>query len=219
MKTRARLILLCLPLLLGAGFSGQYYRAIKDGVNVRLDSSPMSEVSGNLKKNELVEVLEERYDWYKIRLPKRFSCYVSAEFIQEIGPGKVKVNASLLNMRKDPSLDSYVIGKAKRGDILNIVGKKDGWYKVSGYPYAFGWAHKDFFKRVLERYVSQEGVILYFKQRNCEANCLLKNDKKYPLKIVSRRNQKFINKRVRIIAKKMTDGCDYLLVKKLCFKR
>ncbi|MDD5584425.1 MAG: SH3 domain-containing protein [Candidatus Omnitrophica bacterium] len=219
MKRLSLVWLLGLPFLLGVAPFPHGYRTLKDDVNVRVDSTSMAQVIATLKKGEEVEVLEERYEWYRIRLPRRFTCYASAQFLEDLGAGKRRVGANILNLRSAPTQQSDVVGKAQKGDILNIIEKKAGWYKVVGYPYMLGWAHKNFFKPIQERYVRQEGVILYLKQRDCQANCLLKSDQKYPLKISSPRYQKFINKRVKIVGKKMRDGCEYLLVKKISFKR
>lgn len=43
---------------------------------------------------------------------------------------KVRVTASLLNVRKDSSLDSAVIGHARRGDRLDLLSFGDEWDRV-----------------------------------------------------------------------------------------
>jgi SH3-like domain-containing protein len=219
MKRLNLIWLLIVPFVLGVAPFPHNYKTIKDDVNVRVDSTPMAQVIGTLKRGEEVEVLEERYEWYRIKLPRRFTCYVSAQFLEELGDGRAKVGATILNLRTAPTQQSDVIGKVQKGDLVSVIEKRAGWCKVTGYPYVRGWAHKTLFRRIEVRYIRQEGVILYLKQRNCPANCLLKSDQKYPLKIVSPRHQKFINKRVTIVGKKMNDGCEYVLVKKLSFKR
>ena len=211
------LIFLFLFFFFPSVYSSSNYRVVKEGINIRVDSTPMSSAIGLLQKNEAVEVLEERFDWYKIRLPKRFSCYVSAEFLEEAGPHKGKVIASSLNLRIEPSLQSYVVGRVKGGNSLSIIEKKNSWFKVKGYPHAFGWVNKNFLKR--EKIFTEEGVVVPLTKRHCKANFLLRGKGKYPLYIRYKNYKKFMNKKVKVMGRKVNDGCAYLLVEKLSFKK
>ncbi|MBU2102853.1 MAG: SH3 domain-containing protein [Candidatus Omnitrophica bacterium] len=213
------IVCLCVPALFAA--TARIAHPVKSDINVRVDSTPMSEVIGTLQKSDEVQIVEERYGWCRVRLPKKFICYVAAEFLENMGDGKGRVSASLLNVRSQPGVDSYVLGTVRKGDVLSIIERVDGWYKVIGYPYVLGWVHRNLLALLPRaRLVHQEGVILYLKaQRECPANCLLKSDQKYPLRISSPHHQKFINKKVRIIGRRVRGTCDYVVVKKLSFKR
>lgn len=118
----------------------------KEGLNIRTDSTITSPVIGKLTKNEYVEIIKEKYGWYKIRLPKRFRCYVYSRYLRKIDKNKGEVSASSLNVRSGPSLNAPIIGKVKKGDILNTT--KDGkeWVEINCYPYAWGWVYKPFVK-------------------------------------------------------------------------
>ncbi len=43
------------------------YQAIKNGANIRIDSTSLSESIGTLSNQDLVEVIGKKYDWYKIK--------------------------------------------------------------------------------------------------------------------------------------------------------
>lgn len=120
---------------------------ITENVNIRTDSTTLSPSLGFLNQGEKVEILEKRYSWYKIRLPEEFPCYVSSKYIQVIDKNKGKVTASSVNLRQQPSLESFVIGKIAKGTILEILQKEDDeWFKVIGYPNTSAWIHEQFVK-------------------------------------------------------------------------
>jgi SH3-like domain-containing protein len=120
------------------------YQIIEDNINIRTDSTVMSTSLGVLHKGEKVEVLDEKFEWAKIVLPERFKCYVYADYVKIIGRNRGEVTASSLNLRVYPSLDSPIIGKVKKDDVLFILKRYKNWYKVRAYPYAYGWVHKKF---------------------------------------------------------------------------
>jgi len=135
------LFILCLPL---AYPSQKRFIVTKDKINVRVDSVVSSHSLGLLNRGDRVEALGEKFGWMRIRLPQRFSCYASSQFVEEIAKNKGKVTASRLNLRNEPSLEAYVIGQADYGDDLVIIKKAGEWYKAKGYPYTTGWVHRDF---------------------------------------------------------------------------
>lgn len=58
-------------------------------------------------------------------------------------PYKVIVTTNELNIRKEPSTKSKVVGTAKRGSIYTITDKKNGWGKM-----AKGWIYLKYTKKV-----------------------------------------------------------------------
>lgn len=127
-------------------FSSKYI-VIKKRVNVRVDSTITSFSLGYLLKGEIVEVIKEKYDWYKITLPPRFNCFIFKEFTEKIGADKIKVIASEVNLRSSPSLEAFIIGKSPKGAVFPLVEELDQWVKIQGYPYLNGWVHKKLLKK------------------------------------------------------------------------
>lgn len=139
--------LLIISVNVPAAFSSSLYLVVKDKINVRVDSTVMSESLSLLPKGVIVEELERKYSWVKIRLPRNFTCYVSRKFIERIPGNKGRVIASSLNLRNKASLESYSIGKITKGAVVTILDRTKYWYKIRAYPYAHGWVHAKFLKK------------------------------------------------------------------------
>lgn len=145
---RSRFIALALFTLISLRVSAQDLtaEAVANDVNVRSDSTVMSHSLCTLPKGTRIYIIEDKFDWYKVRLPQSFKAYVATKYIDIIGPKKGKINATTLNLRTDPSTDAYVVGKAQANDVVQIVAKEGEWYKISVYPYGTGWVNKKFLK-------------------------------------------------------------------------
>lgn len=198
-----------------------YYTAkvSDDKTNIRVDSTVESVSLGYLNKGEIVKVVEEKYGWCKVLLPQRMHCYVSSKFIRKISDNKVEVMASQLNLRSQPNEESYIVATVSKGTILFVKEwlKKD-WIKVRGHPYMCGWVNKAFLGPLEKRHDTElSGIISIFKKRaDCKANYSLQSDKGvYLLRIDGMRKQTFLRKKVRIIGRKINEGCSYLAVNKI----
>jgi uncharacterized protein YgiM (DUF1202 family) len=124
------------------------YAVTENGINIRIDSTVSAVTIGRLIEGEEIEAIDKRFEWYKIKLPRRFSCYVAKKFIKPISKSKAVVTATALNLRSEPSLESYVIGKVKKGEFLYTLRDMGEWVKVRGYPYTYGWTHENFLRKL-----------------------------------------------------------------------
>ncbi len=219
MLKRVYIIFCLFNLIFGLACPKEIYRVVKNGINIRSDSTPLSSLLGTLEKNEIIEVLEERYDWYKIRLPKGFFGYVSSDYVKEIENNKLKVVASLLNLRSEPHLDAPVIGRIKRDTVLKTIEKNDGWYKVYSFPYGWGWVYKPFLRKIeLKTFILEGNLLSLNTGGKYKANCLLKTkNRKEPLLIEHKNYKKFLKRKVKIVAKERINEREYLLVQRLSF--
>ncbi|MFA5305216.1 MAG: SH3 domain-containing protein [Candidatus Omnitrophota bacterium] len=191
----------------------------KDRINVRVDATAMAPSIGFLKRGEKVKIIDERFEWYKITLPKRFSAYAAAEFLKEIDNNKVEVIASNLNLRDTPSMSSYVIGQAEKGTVFFFRRKKNNWFEVRGYPHIYGWVNKNFLEK-REKVINLEGTLFPVNDANCEANYILKTpEEKYLLNILTKGKTKYMNKKVKIEGVMAKGSCSYVVVYKLVFVR
>lgn len=143
-----RLLLALFVVVAGAAsiFSSSSYTVLKDSINVRVDSTVLSDSLGYLSQGDEVTVLGEKYDWYRIILPQRFTCYIAAEFAEKIESRLLKVTGSGVNLRSSPTLESPIIGVAPKDTTFRVLEYGKEWIKISGYPYAQGWVHKKFLK-------------------------------------------------------------------------
>lgn len=138
------ILILCIP----QAFTSPKYIATKDKIRARVDSTVSSDFLGYLLKNDEVEVLEQRYGWYKIKLPQRFGCYIAKKLTKKVNKHEIEVIASNVNLRTGPSLESYIIGKAPRGSRFPRIKETGQWVKIQGYPCIEGWVHKKFLRQL-----------------------------------------------------------------------
>ncbi|MDD5692853.1 MAG: SH3 domain-containing protein, partial [Candidatus Omnitrophica bacterium] len=125
-----------------------------NNINVRVDATTGAPVACTLSKGRLVEVVREAYDWYKIRLPKTAPSYIKKNLVECINrtvspsdPAKclnAKVTAARVNIRLGPSEDSWILGKADKLSVVNILGEKGSWYMIEPVHESFGWIYKKF---------------------------------------------------------------------------
>ena len=136
-----------------ATFTGQINA---DDINVRVDATAGSKLICTLSKGELAEVVSEAYDWYKIRLPKEAPSYVKGELVECItseavpNQGKCasgKVIKDRINVRLAPSESSWILGKADKLTVVNILDRESGWYKIQPIYKSYGWVNKKFVNR------------------------------------------------------------------------
>jgi TonB family protein len=69
---------------------------------------------------------------------------------EEIVSGTVRVTASALNVRREPSPDGEVIAQVKKGTALGVLKSDESWMKVRLADGSTGW--------VAERFVAREGA-------------------------------------------------------------
>jgi len=116
----------------------------EDKIHIRADSTIGSASIGLLNEEERLEILDSRYDWYKVNIPTRFSIYANAKYLEKVETNKAEVTARVLNLRAGPSLKAAIIGKAKEGDIFIIRKKIRNWLELAGSSTTYGWVHKKF---------------------------------------------------------------------------
>ncbi len=138
------LILLLTAACLSLAYPQERRQIIEDKINVRVDSRVSSDSLGYLLKGDNVEVLEEKYGWCKIVLPKKFSAYIAKSLGKKVSSDKIKLTAGNVNLRSKPSLYGHIIGVAPEGSVFKLVSEKKQWWKVRAHPYAKGWVHKKF---------------------------------------------------------------------------
>ena len=97
-------------------------------VNVRSGPSTDHTVTGNLLQGTEVTVLEEQNGWYHISY-NNLNGWVSAQYIKVTPGATVQVTGSLVNLRSGPGT-SHVVGQARQGDTLLLLGKEGDWCKV-----------------------------------------------------------------------------------------
>jgi N-acetylmuramoyl-L-alanine amidase len=117
--------------------------AKEDMVNVRTGANINFESISQLEKGEAVEIIGEQYDWYKIRLPKSTTCYVSEKFLILLSDSELaQVIGSNVNIRSKPNLNSAVLGKLDEGSTVKIRSKSPDYLEIDCPEDVTGWVMK-----------------------------------------------------------------------------
>jgi uncharacterized protein YgiM (DUF1202 family) len=98
-----------------------------------------------LSKTDSVKVIDRRYSWLKILLPKKAFLYISKDYFDltsdEKGVGMV--NASNVNIRAGAGTRYSIIGQVSRSEKVSIISEDNGWYKIEP-PYgSTGWVNSE----------------------------------------------------------------------------
>lgn len=109
-------------------------------VNVRSIPSEEGEIVGKLYDKSVGEMIEEVDGWYKITSGE-CTGYVKGlyvvtgkeadELAKEVGTTYAKVNASILNIRKEANTDSEILGRVPNEEELIVVEDLGDWVKVA----------------------------------------------------------------------------------------
>jgi len=231
-KFKVTLVLLAACLSFGGyAFSEEFAEFIgkvnANNINVRVDATTGAPIACTLARGQLIEVVRESYDWYKIRLPKTATSYIKKNLVECINPSaslpdpakclNAKVIAERVNIRLGPSEDSWILGKADKLSVVNILAEKGAWYKIEPVHQSFGWVHKKFVDKaqaavimeeakspgqlIIEGTVSPYGVVLW---RQATHKLITAENKVYFLK----GNRKALNSlnyhRVKVTGKLIT---------------
>lgn len=105
---------------------------LANDVNVREASNTSSKILTQVSKDTVVKVYRESDQWYEISI-ENYKGWVFGEYLFVSGEAASTgtVTASVVNFRKEPNLDSQVIKKIYKGEVLTIHEKSGEWYRAS----------------------------------------------------------------------------------------
>jgi len=158
-----------------AAFSSFIGQINSDNINVRVDATVSSAIVCTLSKGESIEVISEAYDWYKIRLPKKAPSYVKRDLVECINTNTVssspscisaKVIKNRINIRLGPSESTWILGKADKLTVVNILAEKGGWYKIQPIYNSYGWVNKKFISKGLLAKVKEADPVKLVQKQN-----------------------------------------------------
>lgn len=209
----------------------------------RVDSTVLSEEIYTIPEGTLLEITQEKFDWYKIRLPQDYIGYVHSSYVEQTSMGKGISKADNLNIRSKPNLDAPIIGELNKQDIIKIIAKRNGWYKIKIYPYGSAWVHKKSVKivpkqkkqnkllthldskiqkksnqpRQLQNVPTAQGILKRKKRLFAKAQYSLETENQLiSLKLLSINElKKFVNNKVEIWGKFIDEDKPTLVVEKI----
>lgn len=120
-------------------------RVNSDGINLRAGPNVRAESIAKLKRETKLKVLSERFDWYKVNLPKTSVCFINRKYVKSSTlMNEGIVTADKVNLRALASQNAAIIGQINKEQIVRIVKAEPDWYGIYAPQEAFGWVHKKF---------------------------------------------------------------------------
>jgi len=113
-----------------------------NGSNVRAGDNINFEILCKLKKGTAIKIIDKRYSWFKIVLPKKAHLYIKNNFV-DIPEEKTQgvVNANRVNLRAGPATKYSILGQVSEEEMLKVISEKDGWYEIEPPANTAGWIH------------------------------------------------------------------------------
>lgn len=125
-------------------------KAVADQLRIRSGPGTNFQIIGFLTNGQAVSVLDQNENWYKISSPfgdgwvtKEFIQLQSSQVSQTPSGSLGVVNGDILNIRREPSTTSVVIGKLTKGTKVTIDSKQGSWLKIS-FSSINGWVSSEF---------------------------------------------------------------------------
>jgi tetratricopeptide (TPR) repeat protein len=122
--------------------------------NIRSDSSTQAEVLAKLGRGERAALLWKEGEWYLLELTEGRLGWVHESVVSKV-PATVKqpviasrtltVSTDLGRVREEPSLDSGILFRVNKGEVINLMEEKGDWRRIALHDGRSGWAHKSLF--------------------------------------------------------------------------
>ena len=142
-------------------------------LNIRKDPDGAANVVGTLSDGSACEILETLDGWVKISSGE-VEGYASSEYIltgdeakeaaKDLVEERAYITADNLNIRETPSTDGQIVGKCLQGELHEIVGEENGWYKISGGYISADYAEKRFCMNEANK-LDMKAMVLNFYDR------------------------------------------------------
>ncbi|MFA5115883.1 MAG: SH3 domain-containing protein [Candidatus Omnitrophota bacterium] len=127
-----------------------------NAINIRCDSTTSGKAISMVDEREIINIVNEAFDWYKIRLPKNAPCFIKAKYVNIVEQGESEttaktggfgmLNADAVNLRLEPNESSCILGRINKDKVVNVIEKQGDWYKITPPDTACGWINKKFVK-------------------------------------------------------------------------
>lgn len=118
-----------------------------DKVILREEPDSQSRPLWELGNGYPLEILKKKGDWIFIRDFEKTTGWLPKTKVSKTHYVVVKANRNeeqSINIRKDPTLDSTIVGNAFYGVVFSILQKKGGWVQVQHETGVTGWTKSDF---------------------------------------------------------------------------
>lgn len=128
-------------------------------VRVREEASSSSKILFNLSKNEVVNVLEEKEEWYKILYNNEKEGWISKDYVSTESSEYEVTTLENINLKSLPLINSISIANVNKNQKITVIDNINGWFYVK-YNETFGWVREEKLKGILKDPVIQENEVI-----------------------------------------------------------
>ena len=157
--------------------------------NLHSRPTKRSAIVEKLQMGDKVILIEKRDEWYIVKLQddrlgwahqSLFLCESGvsepARAPLEKGEFKIALHVPVIDdnrlytrvkagrVREKPSLDSKIIYRLKKGDMVSVIETRDEWHRIEFEDSRLGWAHKSLFFKSNQNQLGSEGVFKEIKE-------------------------------------------------------
>lgn len=139
-------------------------------LNVRSGAGKTNNITGLVSYGDKVTVLDESNGWYQIELTNGKTGWVNGKYISFGGSssnqntsneftacnGKVTTYSNL-NVRSGPSTTYSIKTKLTYGQVVKLIDKSNGWYKIQLSNGTTGWVNSTYIKITTEDITNTNG--------------------------------------------------------------
>lgn len=118
-------------------------------INIRADANTNSDVICTMSKNDTVTIIAEKYDWYKIRLPKKAYVYVKKDLFTNINDKTAIAAKDKINIRFAANETSMILGRISKDEVVNVKADKNGWLQIEPTIETYGWVNKKLVNKII----------------------------------------------------------------------
>lgn len=156
-----------------------------DGAEVKAGDNMNFENLCTMSKSESVKIIDRRYSWFKILLPRKASVYVSKDYVtltsDEKGIGII--NATNVNLRAGAGTRYSIVGQISKPEKVSILSEEAGWCRIEP-PYgAAGWMQSNQINVAEENEIKEEKTTKYLAadaRKKETTSTTIKLNKDYP---------------------------------------
>lgn len=113
-----------------------------DRVNLRTGPSIDYRILRKLQPTEKIVIVHEEGEWFEVRVPGGFVCYVLDRLIDRSNPESITVLGNRVNLRPTAATKYHAAGQVRPGDRLLVVGTEGDWAKVVAPEKITAWVNK-----------------------------------------------------------------------------
>jgi len=113
----------------------------RENVRVRADSTVQSPILAELQRDAVIHVIDRKWGWYQIDLPRETHGYIHKDFLERIAEGEYIISGNRVNVRSYASNRAHVLGQINRDAKVTVLERDGEWVSIRPLPKLKGYVH------------------------------------------------------------------------------